>query len=157
MHHDEIVQVLNTHPVVQRLLAAPIPARFGYVALDGSPRVVPLSYVWDGSAFVFASDPTWPKVRALEANPRVAITVDTNEFPPHILYVRGTASIEYDQGLPETYVEGSRRLVGEDKWEDWEREVRAQNRNMAVIRVTPTWVKVVDFVSTFPGPSAPQD
>ncbi len=148
-----IVETMNTDPYVQQLLQAPIPARVAYIGLDGTPRVVPVSYLWDGAAFVFASPPDWYKVRAIAANPNVAFTVDTNDFPPLSLSVRGVASIAYDQGLPEQYVEASRRIVGEEKFPAWEAEVRAENRNMALIRITPTWLKVVDFDTRFPGPS----
>jgi hypothetical protein len=153
--YADIVDTMNTDPFVQQLLRAPIPARLAYVALDGTPRVVPLSYIWDGAAFVFASDPDWYKVRAIAANPNVALTVDSNDFPPLILSARGVASIDYDQGLPEQYVEASRRIVGEEKFPSWEREVRSENRNMCLIRVTPTWLKVVDFETRFPGPGGP--
>lgn len=150
---DTIIETMNTDPFVQQLLEAPIPARIAYIGLDGTPRVVPVSYLWDGAAFVFASPPDWYKVRAMAANPNVALTVDSNDFPPLILSARGVASIEYDQGLPEQYVEASRRIVGEEKFPAWEKEVRAENRNMALIRIVPTWLKVVDFDTRFPGPS----
>ena len=153
MTYDEIVQTMNTDPFVQKLLQAPVPARVAYIGLDGEPRVIPLSYLWDGEAFVFASDPEWYKVKAMAKNPHVALTVDTTDFPPLILSARGTASIEYDQGLPEQYVEASRRIVGEDKMPEWEKNVRAENRNMALIRVRPTWLKVVDFETRYPGPA----
>ncbi len=152
---DSIVDTMNTDPFVQQLLAAPIPARVAYIGLDGAPRVVPVSYLWDGTAFVFASPPDWYKVRAMAANPNVALTVDSNDFPPLAFLARGVASIEFDQGLPEQYVEASRRIVGEEKFPAWEKEVRAENRNMALIRITPTWLKVIDFVTRFPGPSGP--
>jgi hypothetical protein len=152
---NAIAETMNTDPYVQQLLRAPIPARLAYIGLDGTPRVVPVSYLWDGEAFVFASPPDWYKVRAIAANPNVALTVDTNDFPPLILSARGLAHIAYDQGLPEQYVEASRRIVGEDRFPSWEAEVRAENRNMALIRVTPTWLKVVDFETRFPGPNEP--
>jgi hypothetical protein len=153
MTEAEIIETLNTDPFVQKLLQAPIPARLAYIGLDGAPRVVPVSYLWNGKAFVFASPPTWYKVRSLAVNPQVALTVDTNDFPPLILSARGVAAIEYDQGLPEEYVEASRRIVGEEQFPQWEANVRAENRNMALIRVTPTWIKVVDFETRYPGPS----
>jgi len=153
MTKPEIIETLNSDPIVQKLLRAPIPARLAYTGLDGAPRVVPVSYLWNGKAFVVASPPTWYKVRSIAVNPRVALTVDTTEFPPLILSARGVATIAYDQGLPEEYVEASRRIVGEEKFPAWEAEVRAENRNMALIRIEPTWLKVVDFDTRFPGPN----
>lgn len=153
MNDDEIVQTLNTDPFVQQLLLAPIPARVAYIGLDGHPRVIPVSYLWDGQHFVFASPPTWYKVRSIAVNPNVALTVDSNDFPPLILSARGLASIQYDQGLPDEYIEASRRIVGEDKMPEWEKNVRAENRNMALIRIKPTWIKIADFETRYPGPA----
>ena len=39
------------------------------------------------------------KVKALVANPKVALTIDTAEPPWHILLVRGTASVEIVDGV----------------------------------------------------------
>jgi hypothetical protein len=149
--YEEIVEIMNNDPVVQRLLQAPIPARLAYVARDGSPRVVPVSYVWNGNAFVFASPPDMPKIKALSVKPKVALTIDTTDFPPNILLARGVATIEFDKGLPDEYVEASRRIVGEDRMAEWEAGVRAENRNMALVTITPTWIKVMDFETRFPG------
>lgn len=155
MNNEEILQTMNTDPIVKQLLEAPIPMRLAYTGLDGNPRVIPISYIWDGEAFVIASDPEWYKVPALEANPNVALTVDSTDFPPLILSARGVAKIEYDQGLPDQYVEAARRIVGEDKMPEWEKNVRSENRNMALIRIYPNWLKIVDFETRFPGPSQP--
>jgi hypothetical protein len=152
MTYEEIVQLLNTDPVAQKLLQARIPARLAYVAPDGSPRAIPISYLWNGKAFVINSPTDWPKIRAFEANPRVAFTVDSTDFPPHIMLVRGEVSnMEVRQGVPDEYVEASRRMVGEDQMEQWEQDVRANISKMMVISITPTWVKVIDFVRTHPG------
>lgn len=154
-NYDDIVATMNTDTFVKTLLAAPIPARLAYIGLDGHPRVIPVSYLWDGATFVFGSDPAWYKIRALEVNPNVALTVDSTDFPPLILSARGVATIEYDQGLPEEYVEAARRIVGEELMPQWEANVRAENRNMALVRIKPTWLKVVDFETRFPGPEQP--
>jgi nitroimidazol reductase NimA-like FMN-containing flavoprotein (pyridoxamine 5'-phosphate oxidase superfamily) len=148
--YEEIVELMNNDPYVQKLLQAPIPARLAYIAPDGSPRVVPVSYLWNGQAFVFASPPDWPKIKALTVNPKVALTVDTTDFPPNILLVRGEATIEFDKGLPDEYVEASRRIVGEERMAEWEAGVRAENRNMALVSIKPTWIKIMDFDTRFP-------
>ena len=151
--YDEIVETLNTDPYVRKLLDAPIPARLGYIGLDGAPRVVPVSYLWNGTDFVFASPPSWYKIRSIAVHPEVAFSVDTTDFPPLILSVRGTATIAFDQGLPDEYVEASRRIVGEEQMPAWEENVRSENRNMALVRIRPTWIKVADFETRYPGPS----
>lgn len=99
-----------------------------------------------------ASPVNAPKVDALAADPRVALTVDTSSFPPHVLLVRGEASLEIVDGVPDEFIESSRRFVGEDGMSEWEAGVRALYKQMAIIRVTPTWVKILDFETRLPGP-----
>jgi hypothetical protein len=93
-----------------------------------------------------------PKVKALAANPKVALTVDTDSFPAHVLLVRGEAAVEVGAGVPDEIVKASRRLVDEEGMPEWEASVRALYKQMAIIRVTPTWVKVFDFETRLPGP-----
>ena len=151
--YNKIVDTMNGDPVVQELLAAPIPARLAYIGKDGAPRAIPVSYLWNGRAFVFASPVTWAKVEALRLEPRVALTVDETTFPPRGFMARGTASVEIVQGVPQEYVEASRRIVGEELMPSWEAEVRSKIHEMALITIRPTWLKVVDFETRFPGPS----
>ncbi len=154
--YEDIVDQLDNDPVARTLIEARIPARLSYSAPDGSPRVVPVSYVWDGAAFVFATWPTAAKVRALELDPRVAMTIDSNDFTPYILLVRGrVTSMERVDGIPDVYVEASRRIVGEDRMEEWETNVRRDIPEMIVITITPDWIKLIDFVTRFPGRKNP--
>ena len=151
MRYEEIVELMDSDPAIQDLLRAPIPARLAYVAPDGSPRVVPVSYLWNGKAFVFATWTTAPKLRALTENPRVAMTIDTQTFLPNILLVRGVATMETIEGVPSEYVEASRRIVGEERMAEWEATVRREHKAMVLVTVTPTWIRIIDFVRTFPG------
>lgn len=152
MKYEEIVDLMNNDPVVQDLLNAPIPARLAYIGKDGAPRAIPVSYLWNGQGFAFASPTDWAKVEALRANPRVALTVDTTDFPPIGFMARGNASIEIVEGIPVEYIAASRRIVGEDRMEEWEAGVRANLDRMALVTITPTWLKIVDFVRRYPGP-----
>jgi hypothetical protein len=149
MQRDAIIDLMND-PVAQELVKAPIHARFAYSARDGSPRVIPIGYVWNGEDFVMGSPVNSPKVKALAANPKVALTVDTDSFPPHVLLVRGEAAVEVVGGVPDEFVEASRRFVGEEGMSEWEAGVRALYKQMAIIRVTPTWAKIFDFETRLP-------
>jgi hypothetical protein len=151
MHPDDIRDLMSD-PVAQELVNAPIHARLAYCAKDGSPRVIPIGYSWDGETFVMGSPVNAPKVSALAADPKVALTVDTNGFPPHVLLVRGEASLEIVDGVPDEFIESSRRFVGEDGMAEWEVGVRALYKQMAIIRVTPTWARIFDFETRLPGP-----
>jgi hypothetical protein len=151
MQRDAVTDLMND-PVAQELLKAPIPARLAYTARDGSPRVIPIGYLWNGEVFVMATTVNAPKVKALAANPKVALTVDTNSFPPHVLLVRGEAAVEVVEGVPDEYVEAARRFVGEEGMPEFEASVRALYKQMAIIRVTPTWAKIFDFETRLPSP-----
>jgi hypothetical protein len=150
MQRDAITDLMNA-PVVQDLVKAPVHARLAYSARDGSPRVIPIGYIWNGDVFVMGSPLNAPKVTALAANPKVALTVDTDSFPPHVLLVRGEAALEVVDGVPDEFVEAARRFVGEEGMPDWEAGVRALYQQMVIIRVTPTWAKVFDFETRLPG------
>lgn len=137
-------------PIALDLLGSSIPARLAYTGLDGGPRVVPLAFVWDGTHVVIGTVPTSAKVRALAKNPQVAITIDTDGYPPRILLIRGSASLELVDGVPDVYIEASRKLVPESEFAGWEAGVRALYRQMTLITVTPEWAKLLDFETTIP-------
>jgi hypothetical protein len=94
-------------PLAQELMQSSIPARLAYVGPDGFPRAIPIGFHWNGAEFVLCTVPHAPKVSALKANPKVALTVDTNTFPPHVLLVRGIAAIDLVDGVPAEYEKGS--------------------------------------------------
>jgi hypothetical protein len=54
-------------------------ARLAYDGVDGTPRVIPIGFLWTGQAVVVATHPTAPKFAALRARPRVALTIDPPE------------------------------------------------------------------------------
>ncbi len=87
-------------PVAQELLHSTNLARLAYTWHDGTPRVVPIWFHWDGEAIVLGSPPNAPKVNVLPDNSKVALTIDRDEFPYHALLVRGTAHVETVEGLP---------------------------------------------------------
>src|SRR3981081_4470774 len=90
-------------PVAQELLQSKIPARLAYIAIDGTPRVVPIWFHWNGREFVMATPPKAPKLKALAKNPRVALTIDDNTFPHKVLMLRGTATVEMVDGIVPEY------------------------------------------------------
>jgi Pyridoxamine 5'-phosphate oxidase len=101
-------------PVAQELLASRIPARLAYNWTDGTPRVVSIWFHWDGSDIVMASLPGAPKLKALQTGDRVAITIDTNDPPHHILSIRGTAEVTETQGVVKEYARAAVRYLGKE-------------------------------------------
>ena len=150
MDHDDVIEVLDK-PISQELLGSSIPARLAYTGLDGDPRVVPVAFHWNGAQLVVCSVPTMAKVRALERNPRVAITIDTqDQWPPRVLLVRGAARIEHVEGVPDEYVAASRKVTPAEVFEDWEAGVRGLYDRMVRITIEPDWAKLLDFETTLP-------
>src|SRR5262245_14372978 len=148
-HDDHVLEVMN-RPISQQLLGSDIPARLAYTARDGSPRVVPVGFYWNGAEIVVCTSTNAKKLLALAANPQVALTIDTNDFPPHVLFVRGTTHVEIVDGIPDDYLAASRKLVGPAAWDQWETGVRALYDRMARIVIVPTWAKLLDFETTIP-------
>ena len=151
MLHQDVIRVLSD-PLAQELMQSSIPARLAYVGPDGFPRAIPIGFHWNGADFVLSTVPHAPKVAALKANPKVALTIDTVAFPPHVLLVRGTAAIDIVDGIPPEYFEASRKSIKPDQWDGFEQQVRALYKQMARIKITPLWAKLLDFETRFPTP-----
>jgi pyridoxamine 5'-phosphate oxidase-like protein len=149
MQPDEVAEVM-ADPIAQELLYSAIPARVAYLARDGSPRAIAIGFHWNGSKIILGTVPTSAKVRALQRNPQVALTIDTESQPPHVLMVRGTAAVDFVDGVFDDYLAGARKLIAPDQWEGFEAEVRRLYTQMARIEITPTWAKVLDFVTRAP-------
>jgi nitroimidazol reductase NimA-like FMN-containing flavoprotein (pyridoxamine 5'-phosphate oxidase superfamily) len=136
-------------PVAQELLGSREPARLAYTWLDGTPRVVPIWFHWDGRALVLGSPPRAPKLRALEHDPHVAVTIDSAAgWPYRALLVRGEASVEAVDDVTEEYAAAAHRYFGDEQGTAWVDQLRGQP--MARITVTPTWAGVLDFETRFP-------
>jgi Pyridoxamine 5'-phosphate oxidase len=145
----EITEVLN-RPVSQELLAQDL-TRLAYVAKDGTPRSIPIGFVWNGSTIVMCTAKNAPKIPALRQNPAVALTIDTEVHPPRILLIRGEAELDVVDGIPDEYFasNGTYSMTPEQRTE-WEAEVRSLYDGMVRIVVTPTWAKLIDFETTIP-------
>ena len=150
MQPNEITEILN-RPLSQELLARDL-TRLAYVARDGTPRNVPIAFVWNGSQIVLCTTKNAPKLPALRKNPMVALTIDTEVHPPKILLIRGRAELDFVDGIPEEFVQAtsSYEMTPEQRVE-WEAEVRSlYHDGMVRIVVTPTWAKLIDFETTLP-------
>jgi hypothetical protein len=149
MPEENLLRLLND-PVAQELLNSKIPARLAYTGLDGSPRVVPIWFHWNGEQFVLGSAPSSPKVKALAANAKVALTIDEVSYPPRVLLVRGTARVELIDGVVPEYVQAARRYLGEEQGRGWEEQAQGMFKQMARIAIEPEWAKILDFQTRFP-------
>jgi hypothetical protein len=145
--------------IAKRLLTSTIPARLAYIAKDGTPRVLATWFHWNGRELVMGTFIAAPHVRhpagrlaALRANTAVAITIDTESFPPHVLQIRGQASITEVEGVVEEYAKAAHRYLGEDGAPAYLGQIDKPGTRMARIAVRPIWAGVLDFETRLPSP-----
>ena len=145
--------------LAQQLLHSTIPARVAFVWTDGTPRVIPTWFHWTGAEIVMATYIAGPdigirhpaaRLAALRANPRIALTIDTNAFPPQTLTIRGTAKITEVEGLAPEYAAAARRYLGEEAAGPMLASLDQPGTAQARIAVRPDWVGVLDFVTRRP-------
>lgn len=137
-------------PVAQELLHSTNLARLAYTWRDGTPRVIPIWFHWDGEKIVLGSPPNAPKVDVLPTNSKVALTIDRDEWPYHALLIRGTADVETVEDVTPEYAASAERYFGEEQGREWVEGVRQMSPQMARISVWPEWVSILDFERRFP-------
>jgi hypothetical protein len=150
------LRLLETETAL-RLLSSTIPARFAYMALDGTPRVLPTWFHWTGQVLVMPTFLAAPHVRhparrlqTLKAHPDVAVTIDTERFPPEVLTIRGRALITEVDGIPEAYALSAERYLGPEAAREYLAQIDQPGTRMARIDVRPRWVGVLDFQTRLP-------
>ncbi|GAB2751208.1 hypothetical protein GCM10027039_06030 [Terrabacter koreensis] len=136
--------------VAQRLLQSPLPARLAYTWTDGTPRVVPIGFHWNGEELVFGTPTDAPKMRALRDGMRVAATIDTGEMPYKVLLIRGTVRTDVVEGVAPEYEAMTMRCLGAEQGAAWLTNLRAMTTDMARVYLTPDWVGIIDFETRFP-------
>lgn len=141
---------LLQHPASQELLRSKIPARIAYIATDGTPRVVPIWFHWNGREIVMATPPKAPKLKALAKNPKVSLTIDDNTFPHKVLLIRGSARLENVEGIVPEYLACAERYFDPETAKAWLGQLRTMVSSMVRITVTPEWVGLLDFQTRFP-------
>jgi hypothetical protein len=141
---------LLQHPASQELLKSKIPARLAYVWTDGSPRVIPIWFHWNGKEIVMGTPPKAPKLKALAKDPRVSLAIDDNVCPHKVLLVRGTARLEPVNGVVPEYAMAAERYFGPEQGKAWVAQMAKMISSMVRVTITPTWVGLLDFQTRFP-------
>ncbi|GAA2149270.1 pyridoxamine 5'-phosphate oxidase [Humibacillus xanthopallidus] len=141
---------LLQEPVAQRLLQSKVPARLAYVWTDGTPRVVPIGFHWNGSEVVFGTPPDAPKLKALHDGDSVAVSIDTDEMPYQVLQIRGRVRVDTVDGVAPEYAAMARRTMGEEAGNEWVTNLGAMSSRMSRVFLTPEWVALLDFQTRFP-------
>lgn len=141
---------LLNDPVAQRLLQSTIPARFAYNWHDGTPRVVPIGFHWNGAEIVLGTPPDAPKMKALRAGDAVALTIDSDTMPHKVLLIRGPIRIDMVEGIAPEYAAMSKRVMGEEGGAAWLAQLASICPRMNRIFIQPSWVGILDFETRFP-------
>jgi hypothetical protein len=138
-------------PVAQRLLTGPYLARVAYTWTDGTPRVIPIWFHWDGKEIVLGSPVGAPKALALMHNPKVALTIeDDRQWPFKVLLIRGTAAVTTVDGMVPEYAWSAERYFGPEQGKGWVEQVSKLSPQMVRVAITPEWVGILDFEQRFP-------
>ena len=141
---------LLQHPASKELLESKIPARLAYIWTDGTPRVIPIWFHWNGRELVMATPPKAPKLKALAKNPKVSLTIDDNTFPHKVLLIRGSARLQLVEGIVPEYIAAAEGYFGREQGEAWIGQLRKMIPSMVKITITPEWVGLLDFQTRFP-------
>ncbi len=142
--------LLLDHPTTRKLLESDIPARLGYIATDGTPRVTPMWFTWNGQEIVLGAAGNSPKIKSLSNNPQVAVTIDTNTSPYQILTIRGTVTLEQLPGAVPEYAESALRYMGATQGAQFRDYTLNNLTNMVRIKIKPDWVSLIDFQTRYP-------
>jgi len=102
------------HPKAEKFLNAR--KRFGIVTTlrkDGSPCTVPVWYDWDGTTVRFFSGVTVAKLKRLQNDPRISLTV-ASEMDEEMMWVsfEGRATVT-QEGAKALAIELARRYLGD--------------------------------------------
>ncbi len=138
-------------PIAQELLSSTNMAHLAYTWSDGTPRVVPIWFHWNGNQIVMSSPAGAPKAKTVQDNSPVAITIDSNQWPYHALIIRGTAHVEMVNGVPPEYAAAAQRYLGTEQGTGVAQTMGQLFQTMVKIMVTPEFVSILDFDKRWPG------
>jgi hypothetical protein len=110
---------------------------------------VPIWFHWDGEEIVMGTPPRAPKLKALKDGDRVAVTIDSTDWPYKALLVRGVASVTRVDGITSEYQQSAIRYFGEEQATAWVSQFPT-DMQMWRIAVRPDEVAILDFESRFP-------
>ncbi|MFC6017566.1 pyridoxamine 5'-phosphate oxidase family protein [Plantactinospora solaniradicis] len=143
------VKLLDT-PAAQRLLTEPRVAHLAYTRKDGTPRLIPVNFLWTGEELVVGAFAGTYKIRDLRARPDVAICIDTTEGLPQVLMLRGKVTLAEVEGVLPEYATIQRAGMGDEAGSAYLEAIDQPGLRMVRIGLRPTWVGVLDFQDRVP-------
>jgi hypothetical protein len=137
-------------PVAQKMLQSTLPARLAYNWSDGTPRVVPIGFHWNGQEIVLGTFPDAPKMKVLRDGAKVALTIDSDTMPYKVLLIRGTIHLDTVDGIAPEYAAMTKRVFGEEGGQAWLDQMGPMVPRMSRVFIRPEWVGILDFETRFP-------
>jgi PPOX class probable F420-dependent enzyme len=136
-------------PIVAALLAAPNLARLAYIGQNGRPQVVPIWFAHDHGDIIMVTGPKAAKLKGIEANPAVALTIDSSTPPYKVLLIDGDATLEPVEGMAPEYRPIVERYLGVAA-EPYLQALLPRVKRQMRVRVKPRSWRVFDFVKRYP-------
>lgn len=139
-------------PVAKELLCGPYAGHLSYVWKDGTARVVPIGFHWNGKEIVMAGIDTAPKNEVIDGQ-KVTLVIDTYTYPFKVLTIRGKVRLEKVQEPPVEYAMACEQLMGKEVAASWLAGLGPlfpKIKYFGKITLTPEWVRVTDFETRMP-------
>ncbi len=121
-----------TPPEIDAYLDGPHVAHFASIRPDGTPHVSPVWYQWaDGKVTVVSGDSA-VKTRNVRQNPKVAISVATDEWPYQYVILEGNATVD-SSNLRDTVRSIFSRYEGAERGEQDANDLTASDQRLVAI------------------------
>ena len=141
---------LLQEPLAQELLQSKGPAHLAYNWRDGTPRVVPIGFHWNGEELVMATATDAPKTKVLTNGSKVAVSIDRDFAASKILLIRGTVRVDTVEGIAPEYTAMIYRTMSKEDAEALLKEAARLYPRMTRIFIHPDWVGILDFETRLP-------
>ncbi|MFD0480638.1 hypothetical protein ACFQ0B_80325 [Nonomuraea thailandensis] len=119
-------------------------ARLAYTGKHGTPRLIPVNFLWNGDEVVIGAFAGTYKIRDLRARRDVAISIDTADVPPQALMLRGKVTLTEVAGVLPEYATIQRAVMGE-AGNAYVTAIDQPGLCMVRIALRPSWIGVLDF------------
>jgi Pyridoxamine 5'-phosphate oxidase len=141
---------LLQEPLAQELLQSKGPAHLAYNWRDGTPRVIPIGFHWNGEELVMATAMDAPKTKVLTNGSKVAVSIDRDFLASNILLIRGTVRVDTVEGIAPEYTAMIYRTMSKEDAEALLKEAAPLYPRMTRIFIHPDWVGILDFETRLP-------
>lgn len=131
----DLQQAKDAH--VDRRLRQELMIWLNSVKANGHPHTVPVWFLWDGTQIFIFSQPGKQKIRNIQRNPHVTLSLDTRDEGSDIVIIEGEARLEQQQPDPAMLQDYANKYAEQMKSMGWTFENMSKEYSQ-LISVTPT-------------------